>query len=180
MFCEPKSADSMDVLNGEHISRLYSYALVLTRNHADAEDLVQETYVRAIPAMGRLRPESNIKGWLFRILRNVWFNQRRRLRNGPQMVQPALESSSPDNMVDPGKDSYEIYASKMEQRRVRAALQGLSTGSREIIQLREFEELSYQEIASLLDCPPGTVMSRLARARSKLRVLLSSTSPVRA
>jgi RNA polymerase sigma-70 factor, ECF subfamily len=180
MSCERKSADPTNVINSEHINRLYSYALILTRNHADAEDLVQETYVRAIPAMDRLRPESNIKGWLCRILRNVWFNQRRRLRNGPQMVQPALESGSADNMVDPGKDSYEIYASKIEQGRVRAALQELSPGSRKIIQLREFEELSYQEIANLLHCPTGTVMSRLARARSKLRVLLSSTSTVRA
>jgi RNA polymerase sigma-70 factor (ECF subfamily) len=178
MFREHKSADPTNVISSEHINRLYSYAMVLTRNHADAEDLVQETYVRAIPAMDRLRPESNIKGWLCRILRNIWFNQRRKQRNGPQIAQSAVESYG-DNMVDPGKNSYEIYASKIEQGRVRAAIQELSPGSRKIIQLREFEELSYQEIANLLNCPTGTVMSRLARARSRLRVLLSSTSTKR-
>jgi RNA polymerase sigma-70 factor, ECF subfamily len=65
---------------------LYSYALVLTRNHAEADDLVQETYVRAMQAMGRLRAGNNMKGWLFTIL-NVWFNQLRKWRNGPQMVE---------------------------------------------------------------------------------------------
>ena len=66
------------------------------------------------------------------------------------------------------------YVSKLEVKQVRAAIEQLPTEFREIILLREFEELSYQEIASLLDCPPGTVMSRLARARSKLRALLSN------
>jgi RNA polymerase sigma-70 factor (ECF subfamily) len=170
MLSEPKATAGTDTLGSEHIDGLYSYALVLTHNHAEAEDLVQETYVRAIPAVGRLRPESNIKAWLFKILRNVWFNQLRKRRSDPE-----LEGGSVDNLVNPGKDSFEIYAGQVDVRRVRAAIDQLSLEFREVILLREFEELSYQEIASLLDCPPGTVMSRLARARSKLRVLLSST-----
>jgi RNA polymerase sigma-70 factor (ECF subfamily) len=170
MLCEPKATAGTDTLGSEYIDGLYSYALVLTHNHAEAEDLVQETYVRAIPAVGRLRPESNIKAWLFKILRNVWFNQLRKRRSDPE-----LEGGSVDNLVNPGKDSFEIYAGQVDVRRVRAAIDQLSLEFREVILLREFEELSYQEIASLLDCPPGTVMSRLARARSKLRVLLSST-----
>src|SRR3984885_10529948 len=135
----------------------------------------QKTYVRAIPAVGRLRPESNIKAWLFKILRNVWFNQLRKRRSDPQMVQTDMEGGSVENLVNPGKDSYEIYLGEVEVQRVRAAIEQLSLEFREVILLREFEELSYQEIASLLDCPPGTVRPRLARARSKLRVLLSST-----
>ena len=175
MLREPKATAGTGTLGGEYIDGLYSYALVLTHNHADAEDLVQETYVRAIPAVGRLRPESNIKAWLFKILRNIWLNQLRKRRSDPQIVESDMEGRSVDNLVNPGKDSYEIYAGKVDVRRVRAAIEQLSLESREVILLREFEELSYQEIASLLDCPPGTVMSRLARARSKLRVLLSST-----
>jgi RNA polymerase sigma-70 factor (ECF subfamily) len=175
MLCEPKATAGMDTLGSEYIDGLYSYALVLTHNHAEAEDLVQETYVRAIPAVGRLKPESNIKAWLFKILRNVWFNQLRKRRSDPQMVQTDMEGGSVENLVNPGKDSYEIYLGEVEVQRVRAAIEQLSLEFREVILLREFEELSYQEIASLLDCPPGTVMSRLARARSKLRVLLSST-----
>jgi RNA polymerase sigma-70 factor (ECF subfamily) len=173
MLCQHKSAVQADPLSGEYMNGLYGYAMVLTRNHAEAEDLVQETYVRAIPALCRLRPESNIKAWLFKILRNIWLNQLRKRRSDPQMVPADEESGSLDNLVTPGKNSYEIYAGEVERRRVRAAIQELPMESREIILLREFEELSYQEIASLLGCPQGTVMSRLARARSKLRALLA-------
>ncbi len=179
MSCEPKATAGTDTLGIEYIDGLYSYALVLSHNHAEAEDLVQETYVSAIPAAGRLRPESNIKAWLFKILRNIWFNQLRKRRSDPQMVQTDMEGAGVDNLVNPEKDSYEIYAGKVDVQRVRAAIEQLSIEFREVILLREFEELSYQEIASLLDCPSGTVMSRLARARSKLRVLLSSTSAER-
>ena len=80
-------AGQADATGVEYLDGLYSYALVLTRNHAEAEDLAQETYVRAIPAMGRLRAGSNTKGWLFTILRNVWLNQLRKHRNGPQMIE---------------------------------------------------------------------------------------------
>jgi RNA polymerase sigma-70 factor, ECF subfamily len=175
MFCGQKAAAGVTTLGSEHIDGLYSYALVLTRNHAEAEDLVQETYVRAIPAVKRLRPDSNMKAWLFRILRNIWFNQLRKRRSDPQIVPPDMEGGSVDNLVYAGKDSYEIYASKLTVQRVRAAIDQLSLEFREVILLREFEELSYQEIANLLECPTGTVMSRLARARSRLRVLLSPT-----
>ncbi len=173
MFCETGSTIQLDAMSSRYINELYRYALVLTRNHAEAEDLVQETYVRALSAMGRLRPESNIKGWLFRILRNVWFNQLRKLRNGPQMVQTDAEGSAVANIANPGHDAYDLYVSEVDKGRVQAAIQELSIGFRQVILLREYEDLSYQEIASLLDCPAGTVMSRLARARSKLRGLLS-------
>ena len=164
----------------EYLGALYNYAMILTRNQAQAQDLVQETYLRAIPAMPRLRAESNVKSWLFRILRNVWLNQLRKQRTDPQIVHIDAEPSPVDEPVDPGKHSYDAYVSKLEVKRVRAAIEQLPTEFREIILLREFEDLSYQEIAALLDCPAGTVMSRLARARSKLRVILSSalTEPV--
>ncbi|WP_213807493.1 sigma-70 family RNA polymerase sigma factor [Granulicella sp. dw_53] len=174
MSCEYYDLVQANTTSIEHIHGLYSYAMVLTRNHAEAEDLVQETYVRAIPAMAKLRDESNIKAWLFKILRNVWLNQLRKRRTGPQMVQTDMEDGSTVDIVDTGKDSYDIYVSRMEEKQVRAAIEKLPTEFREIILLREFENLSYHDIASLLDCPAGTVMSRLARARSRLRVLLSS------
>jgi RNA polymerase sigma-70 factor (ECF subfamily) len=159
----------------EYLDGLYSYALVLTRNHAEAEDLVQETYVRAIPAMGRLRAGSNTKGWLFTILRNIWLNQLRKWRNGPQLIEMEFGEGVADSIVEPSKDSYDLYVSKLEAEQVRAAIQELPIDFREIILLREYEDLSYQEIANVLDCPVGTVMSRLGRARAKLRVLLSPT-----
>jgi len=159
----------------EYLDGLYSYALALTRNHAEAEDLVQETYVRAMPAIGRLQVGSNIKGWIFTILRNVWLNQLRKRRNGPQMIEIEVEDVAANSIVEPSKDSYELYVSKMEAEQVRAAIQALSVDFREIILLREYEDLSYLEIASILNCPVGTVMSRLGRARAKLRALLSET-----
>jgi RNA polymerase sigma-70 factor, ECF subfamily len=83
-------------------------------------------------------------------------------------------SGSTGWLVKPSKDSYDVYVSKVETEQVRAAIQELSIEFREIILLREYEELSYQEIADILGCPIGTVMSRLARGRAKLRASLAS------
>jgi RNA polymerase sigma-70 factor (ECF subfamily) len=77
-----------------------------------------------------------------------------------------------NSIVEPSKDSDDLYVSKTETERVRASIQELPIEFREIILLREYEDLSYQEVASVLGCPVGTVMSRLARARTKLRTLL--------
>ena len=156
----------------EYVDGLYSYALVLSRNRTEAEDLVQETCLRALRAMDRLRPDSNVKSWLFTILRNIWFNRLRQWRAAPEIVE--LDSDGgPNKAADTAKDPHATYVSNIEQEQVRAAIHQLSQEFREIIILREYEELSYQEIATVLECPVGTVMSRLARARSKLRDLLS-------
>jgi RNA polymerase sigma-70 factor (ECF subfamily) len=163
----------VDATSIEHLDGLYSYALVLTRNHAEAEDLVQETYVRAMQAREKLRPDSNVKGWLFTILRNIWLNQLRKWRNGPRMVEIGVGNGVANSVVDPSKDSHDLYVTKVETEHVRAAIQELSIEFREIILLREYEDLSYLEIARVLGCPVGTVMSRLGRARAKLRSLLS-------
>ena len=161
----------------EYLDGLYGYAMVLTRNRAEAEDLVQETYVRAMPAMNRLGPDSNVKGWFFKILRNAWLNHLRKRRTAPEIAWSDVEDGLVGDIAEPSKDSYHAYVSKMEREQVRAAIQALPAKFREIILLREFEELSYDEISGLLDCPVGTVMSRLARARSKLRALLTCTKP---
>src|SRR5882757_3856278 len=166
-----------DATGLEYLDGLYGYAMVLTRNHAEAEDLVQETYVRAMPAMKRLRSESNVKGWLFKILRNAWLNHLRKRRTAPEVAWSDVEGSSVGDIAEPSKDSYYALVSKVEREQVQAAIQALPEKFREIILLRVFEELSYDEIAGLLDCPVGTVMSRLARARSKLRALLTYTKP---
>src|SRR5882757_4950350 len=179
MSLNDDGAGKVEATGVEYLDGLYSYALVLTRNHADAENLVQETYVRALPAMGKLRAASNTKGWLFTILRNVWLNQLRKWRNGPQMIEIEVGDGVSNSIVEPSKNSHELYVSKMETEQVRAAIQELPIQFREIIMLREYEELSYQEIANILDCPVGTVMSRLVRARAKLRTLLIGRSDFR-
>jgi RNA polymerase sigma-70 factor (ECF subfamily) len=161
----------------EHIDGLYGYALVLTQNRTDAEDLVQEAYVRAIRAMGHLRDDSNVKGWLFTILRNVWLNELRQRRKASESVDVEADKRT-SSLIDENVESpHDAYVGKLERRHVRAAIQKLPQEAREVILLREWEQLSYQEIATVLDCPVGTVMSRLARARSKLRDLLCALLP---
>lgn len=162
----------------QYIDDLFRYAMVLVRNSAEAEDLVQETYVRALPAMGRLRPDSNLKVWLLTILRNLRRNQIRKLRTGPRIVELDEGGNSADVAAEPSEDPYTQYASKAEREHVRKAIEQLPASFREVIILREYDELSYQEIASVLECPLGTVMSRLGRARSKLRGLLSESPAV--
>ena len=152
---------------------LFRYAMALSRNRAEAEDLVQETYVRALKAMDALRPESNLKVWMFTILRNVWRNQLRKQRTGPKILELDKGEASVDPPAGRSKDPHGLFVSNMEREFVRAAIEQLPVDFREIVILREYEELSYQEIAELLDCPMGTVMSRLGRARAKLRILLS-------
>jgi RNA polymerase sigma-70 factor, ECF subfamily len=160
---------------GEYLDGLYSYAMVLSRDRAEAEDLVQETCLRALRAIGRLPADGSVKSWLFTILRNIWLNQPQRRLNQPQrraardLVDLGANENTANEPADAAQDPLTGYVNKVEREQVRAAIQQLPVEFREIIILREYEELSYQEIAGLLDCPPGTVMSRLATARSKLR-----------
>jgi RNA polymerase sigma-70 factor, ECF subfamily len=157
MFREKSDAYQVDAIGMEYLDGLYSYALVLSRNQADAADLVQETYVRAARAMGGLRADSNIKRCFFTILRNIWLDHVRKGRSGPHIGS-----------------SYDLQVSKIEGERVRAAIHMLPVAFREIIVLREYEQLSYEEIGSIVGCAAGTVVSRLGKARSELRILLSA------
>jgi RNA polymerase sigma-70 factor (ECF subfamily) len=175
MSLTSSGSPAVEAVGIEHIDGLYSYALVLTRNRSQAEDLVQETYVRAIGAMGRLRTGSNVKSWLFTILRNIRFNQLRQQRTAKLVAIDGEESAM--DIAETVKDPYAFYVSKMEHEQVRDAIQQLPADFREIILLREFEELSYQEIGRILNCPAGTVMSRISRARAKLRILLLAALP---
>jgi RNA polymerase sigma-70 factor (ECF subfamily) len=140
---------------------LYGYAMVLSRDSTEA--------------MESLQPGSNVKSWLFTILRNIWLNRLRRRRAAPKMVELDGDEGAAQTAVVAAEDPHALYVSKVERQLVRDAILQLSDEFREIIVLREYLDLSYQEIASILGCPAGTVMSRLGRARSKLRSLLSST-----
>lgn len=159
----------------EHIDALYGYAITLTRDQTEAEDLVQETYLRAVRAFGQLVPNSNLKGWLFVIMRNAWLNQVRHTRNGPRFIELDNEQEDlarwPDQLA---RDPYVVYLRKIELQEIKQAIESLPRLYREIVVLRDIEGFSYQQIATLLDCPAGTVMSRLGRAREKLRRLLRS------
>jgi RNA polymerase sigma-70 factor, ECF subfamily len=152
--------------------RLHSYAIALIHNSSEAEDLVQEACVRAIQAKGSLWPDSNIENWLLTILRNLCLNQLRNQRIWDQIIDLHAYKGIANIEPQPFKDPYVHYVNKLEHEQVHKAIRQLRAEFREVILLREFEELSYQEISAILGCPIGTVMSRLGRARSKLRVLL--------
>lgn len=156
----------------EHLDALYGFAMSLTRNQTEAEDLVQETYLRAVRAFGQLMPDSNLKGWMFAIMRNVRLNQLRHARVGPNFIELDSQEESSGFPDENSRNPYEVYVSKLERQEVRAAIESLPVVYREVILLRDIEGFSYQEIATILECPAGTVMSRLGRARERLRMLL--------
>ena len=114
------------------------------------------------------------KGWLFVIMRNAWLNEVRHKNCGPKFVD--LETGGPTE--DQAQENpHVVYLRKLEREQVQHAIESLPDAYREIIVLRDIEGFTYQEIATVLDCPAGTVMSRLGRARGKLRKLLSTWQP---
>ena len=157
----------------EHLSSLYGYAMTLTRDHTTAEDLVQETYLRGVRAFDRLLPGSDLKRWLFTIMRNTWFNELRHARLGPKFIDLEIDEGSTMDFPDSGGNNpHVIFMRKITSAEVRAAIESLPVLYREVVVLRDLEDFSYQQIADVLGCPVGTVMSRLGRAREKLRLLL--------
>ena len=154
----------------EHLDGLYGFALSLSRDGVTAEDLVQETYLRALRAPRKAEPGPGMKSWLFAILHNVWRNELRRRR--PTSLVDDLVEQIPSDEPDPLATVDRQQAGS----RVLAAIDELPDPFREAIVLRCVEGFSYQEMAQVVGCPAGTVMSRLARARALLRRALG---PVR-
>lgn len=171
----------------EHVDALYGFAMTLTRDRTEAEDLVQDTYLKAVRAFDKLVPDSNLKGWLFAIMRNAWLNHRRHELGGPRFVELDAEETDRNQWLDEASSNpHLVYLRKLERDEIVLAIDSLPRAHREIVVLRDIEGFSYQEIANILGCPTGTVMSRLGRARAKLRRLLadyrtfSSTKTARA
>jgi RNA polymerase sigma-70 factor, ECF subfamily len=172
VFYKRDNSNEEDAVGLVYADSLYSYSMVLTRNRAEAEDLVQETFYRAIEAAASFKAGTNRKGWLFTILRNAWLNK---LREGRSSMEVSLvDVDIADVAIDESMSAEGRLERLEQQNRVRKAIQQLPVAFREMILLREFEELSYKEIANLLGCAQGTVMSRLARSRAALRTILAS------
>jgi RNA polymerase sigma-70 factor (ECF subfamily) len=166
---------------------LYSGALKLTRNPRDAEDLLQDTYVRALERYHLFRPGTNLKAWMFRVMTNRFINLYRRRRASPvgasyDELQPYLPDSEmqrggPDARLARDFENSRSVASLMRNRafldslddRLKAALEGLADDYRDVLILNVIGDLSYRDIADELGIPLGTVMSRLSRAKSLLR-----------
>jgi RNA polymerase sigma-70 factor (ECF subfamily) len=160
-----------------HLDAAYNLARWLMRNDEDAEDAVQDAFLRAYQAFASYQVSSE-KAWLMTIVRNVCLTRlKRRVQPGKVvMLDEAMgevEGTSADIVPASlnSRPDAELLA-KIERARVQAALKKLPQNLREIVILREFEDLSYQEIAEVVGIPVGTVMSRLSRAREQLKVLL--------
>jgi RNA polymerase sigma-70 factor (ECF subfamily) len=158
----------------QYADALHNLARYLTRSDADADDLVQETYARALQAAGQFTPGTNLKAWLFRILRNAFFSRYRRQRSNPvvggfDIVEAAVGGGAEGHwfMDDAELDRLrKVVAAEIE-----AALMTLSEDARMVI-LLDLEGLTESEVAGVIGCPVGTVKSRLARARAALRLRL--------
>ncbi len=150
-----------------HVDRLYGAAMRLARNPADAEDLVQETYLKAWRASGRFEPGTNLKAWLFTILNNTFRNARRDGVRDPVSVDSEVAEQT---VVGRGSASTpeELLLRESLDADLQAALDGLPESFREAVWLRDVEEFSYAEIATMTDAPVGTVMSRISRGRRLL------------
>jgi len=156
-------------------TELYPHARLLARlarrwGGADADDLVQETFARAIAARDRYQAGSNGRAWLCRILCNLAISERRR-RARDERLRSRVMAMQPE----PVERAPEPHA--LDEAQLAAVLASLPASERRILELAEIEELSYREIARALDCPVGTVMSRLHRARRRLRAAAQARHP---
>jgi RNA polymerase sigma factor (sigma-70 family) len=157
-----------------HLDAAFNYARWLTKNDADAEDVVQDACVRAIRFFSSLRGDDP-RAWLFAIVRNTWYS---RVSRRSQVTESHASTLEPDELRDVSLDPEERLLQQYAVARVRSALEQLPVDFREVIVLREIEGMSYKEIAAIVSAPIGTVMSRLSRARDRLTSLLKLATPM--
>src|SRR5271168_3086626 len=153
---------------------LYNFAHGLAHDSHDAEDLVQETYLKALRSFASFQPGTNFRAWMFRILRNNFLSSRSKLE---RRMTDAMDSeeNGPELAVDRQTPEI-ILMNRFHSQLVQRAIDDLPVHYREALLLCDVEEMSYQEIAEILTIPMGTVMSRLARARKAVRESLLSTA----
>jgi RNA polymerase sigma-70 factor, ECF subfamily len=144
--------------------QLYNFARWLTQDTAEADDLVQETYAKALRGFPSFQAGSNFRAWMFRILRNTFLTSRTGLK-----ANVALDDDGHDAIASAAPTPEAVLLAQADRETVRQALAELGVPFREILLLCEVEEMSYEEIAQVLAIPMGTVMSRLYRARQALR-----------
>ena len=187
MFRRPSPAPSdPDAFSGEalqFLEPLFATAMRLTRNRADAEDLVQDTFMKAFRFSGQFKRGTNLRAWLYTILHNTWRNRRRDVdRDAIEVDSEQVEQAA---NVPGGSEAYEtperILMRSTLDADLQAALDDLPDAFRQAVWLRDVEEFTYAEIAEMLSVPIGTVMSRISRGRRQLFERLSlPAEPARA
>jgi RNA polymerase sigma-70 factor (ECF subfamily) len=159
---------SFEDLAMPHFVRLYNFACWLTHDSVAAEDLVQETYMKALRGFSSFQQGTNFRAWMYRILRNTFLTSQTGLKAAAATDLDDERSPEPADELTPES----ILLARMEMETIQQALEALPVHFREIILLCDLEEMSYQEIGQALGIPAGTVMSRLSRARKAMRTLL--------
>ncbi|MFB6357375.1 MAG: sigma-70 family RNA polymerase sigma factor [bacterium] len=157
-----------------HLNALYNYAMSISRSKQDAEDLVQDTFMRAYRYFHQYTPGTNCKAWLFTILRNLYNTQYKKYKRTPDQVHYENEEEIYDHMVEENltsviKDPEHEFFDNILPKEIVEAIEDLPEDFRETLILADLEDFSYKEISDILDCPIGTVMSRLHRARDTLK-----------
>lgn len=162
-----------------HIDALYRTALRMTRSSSDAEDLVQETYLRAFRSLHQFAEGTNLRAWLFRIMTNTYINDYRKRQRRPtntsldDIEDFYLYDHLVDSVVQPQSDNpEEEVLERLTTANITDAIDELPEEFRQVVTLADVEGFSYREIADVLQIPVGTVMSRLFRARRRLRKVL--------
>ena len=177
MYDETAKKATFEEIAFEFMDSLYSTALRMTRNTAEAEDLVQDTYLRAFRFFDKFEPGTNFKAWIFKILTNTFINKYRKKARTPQQVQFDKVEFGLENEDEfqEGKDWEGFDESNYEELfddDIKSALSQLSVEFRMVILLADVEGFSYKEIADIIERPIGTVMSRLFRGRRMLQKIL--------
>ncbi len=171
--------DEFERLTMQHIDPLYSAALRLTKNDRDAEDLVQDTFLRAYRFFDKFERGTNIKAWLFKILTNTFINRYRRSVKERNIVEGSERDAVHERFISREATEYasnpeQFFFDRLLSDDVLRAVDALPIDFRMVVILADLQEFSYKEIAEILDIPVGTVMSRLFRGRRLLQKALAS------
>ena len=170
----------------EFMPGLYSAALRMTRNRADAEDLVQETYLKAYRSFGSFTEGTNLRAWLYRILTNTYINSYRAAQRRPEVADVEdvedlylYKRLAGSGGSDPGRSAEDEALERFTDDDVKAALEALPEAFRMAVMLADVEGFSYKEISEITDVPIGTVMSRIHRGRRALQKALHDVAEAR-
>jgi RNA polymerase sigma-70 factor (ECF subfamily) len=172
-----KSSAGFEELAMPIFDSLYNFARWLANNETDAEDLVQDTYLKALRSFESFRPGTNFRAWMFKILKNTFLSSCSKLERRMTVAMDSEDEDESESTVD--SDTPEtILLDRANSQLVWNAIDDLPVHYREPLLLCDVEEMSYREIAEILSIPVGTVMSRLARARRAVRESLASSAEV--